>query len=127
MSETLDIEGMAAATAAIPDTPLQYTADGWCILGRDPETGLEVHALDEGDKFHVREVMPVDELVAENAEIRAALAGRRHGDGLSLAARVPLNVFWNRLAEPLRQGDSAHLRRWLNDSSHAAFRVRGKV
>lgn len=125
MSDALDMKRLVAATAAIPDTPLEYTADGWCVLSRDPKTRIEIHALDDGDKMHVREVMPVDELVAENAEIRDDLAGKRHSDGISLVGRLPLNVFWNRLGEAMRQGDSAFIRRWLNDPDHAAFKVRG--
>jgi len=106
------------------DEPLEYTDDGWCVVFRDRQTGREIHALDEGDKMRVREVMDVEGLVAENAAIRGELAGTRYGDGLSLAARVPIHVFHNRLAEAVRQGDDAFVRRWLNDGDHAAFRVR---
>jgi hypothetical protein len=122
--DTMDMDGMLAATAGIPDMPLEYTADGWCVLQRDRDTGREVHMLDDGDKMHIREMVPTDQLVAENAAMRAENAGKRHGDGMSLVARVPLNVFHNRLGEALRQGDDAFLRRWLNDPDHAAFRTR---
>lgn len=106
------------------DTPLEYTDDGWCVVYRDPQMGREIHALDEGDRMRVREIVDVERLVDENAAIRGELAGTRYGDGLSLAARVPINVFHNRLSEAMKQGDDEFIRRWLNDSDHAKFRVR---
>lgn len=106
------------------DAPLEYTDDGWCVVYRDPQMGREIHALDEGDVMRVREVVDVEGLVNENAAIRGELAGTRYGDGLSLAARVPINVFHNRLSEAMKQGDDEYVRRWLNDSDHAKFRVR---
>lgn len=127
MSDALDMKRLVAATAAIPDTPLEYTADGWCVLSRDPVSGREIHALDDGDRMHIREVQDVEPLVEQNNAIRSALAGRRHGDGLSLAASIPEHIFHNRLAEAMRQGDSAYVRRWLMDSDHAAFRVRDRL
>lgn len=67
-------------------------------------------------------------LLDENAAIRAIQDGRRYGDGQTLVARVPMNVWANRLMESNRQRDRAHLRRFLNDPDHAGFRTKsGRV
>ena len=100
-------------------------SDGFRQMGVDPETGREVWVKIEGTKMTVREFAPVDDLLEDNAALRAELAGTRHGDGLSLVARIPEHIMHNRLMEPLRQGDKAYLDRWLNDPDHAKFLVRG--
>lgn len=124
--ETLDLDGPAAVLAAEPDTalePIEYI-DGWAVVHRDPATGMLTLMLDDPPFMHVREVMPVDRLIAENRAIAAETAGTRHGDGMSLVARVPMHIWANRLAEPMRQGDTKWLDAWLGNPDHQAFRIR---
>ncbi len=123
--EVMDLEGLVAASAAAgPQEPIQYTDDGWAIIHRDPITGMMTLALDDPPYMHVREVMPVDQLIAENKAIAAAVAGTRHGDGMSLVARIPMHIWANRLAEPMRQGDTKYLDAWLGNPDHQAFKIR---
>lgn len=125
MAHLLDLHGRPLSSAAVADEPVEYTPDGWAVIGRDRSRQYETHMLIEGNLTHFREVQVVDGLVEENREMRAENAGRRHGDGMSLAARIPENVFYNRLQEPVRQQDHGYLRRWLDE--HSAFKVRDKI
>lgn len=99
-------------------------SEGFRHMANDPETGREVWVRIEGTKMTVREFAPVDDLVADNRDLRADLAGARHADGLSLVMRVPEHILHNRLMEPMRQGDKKHLDRVLNSSEFDIFRVR---
>jgi hypothetical protein len=84
---------------------------------------MQVWALDEGGKLRIREVMPVDEILAENAALQVENLNRPFGD-MALVARVPMHIWSNRLAPAIVQQDRAYLSRWLNDSNHARFRTR---
>lgn len=43
-------------------------------------------------------------------------------------ASIPLNVYWDQLAEASRQGDDKYLSKWLNDSDNRAWRTKeGRV
>ena len=110
------------------EEPIEYVGD-WAVLSRDPVTRtlklMRVTDLpDGGEKWEYRTVQDCGVLVEENAEIRAAQAGQRYGDGLTLVARVPMTVWSGRLNEAIRQGDHAFLARFLNDPDHAAFRTK---
>lgn len=99
-------------------------SEGFRLMANDPTTGREVWVRIEGTKMTVREFAPVDDLIADNHELRADLTGSRHADGLSLVMRVPEHILHNRLMEPMRQGDRAYLDRILNSSDFDPFRVR---
>jgi hypothetical protein len=103
--------------------------NGWDLWSYDHATGVSVWHYFDGQNNHWRTDTPVDAVLKANREDGAARAGRRHHEGIGeLVARVPLSVFFDRLNDPHRSGDTAHLSRWLNDGDNAAFRVReGRV
>ncbi len=109
-----------------------YDADtlrsaGYSLMSRDAVTGRQVWGKLEGTKLHVKEIAPVDRIVAANKAVRAENVGRGWGDG-AVAMRVPMHVLMNRLMEPLIQDDKKHLDRVLNSSEFDPFRVRdGRV
>ncbi len=99
--------------------------NGWELWSYDPATGVSVWHHFDGTHNHWRTDTPVDSLLQANHEQGAARAGRPRLEGIGeCVARVPLSVFFDQFNEPLREGDTAHLRRWLNDGDNAAFRVR---
>ena len=100
-----------------------FSHDGWCVIDRDPVTGLETHALIEDGKVRIREFMVVDDILDENAAFQVDNLNRPFGDG-AVVARVPIHVWQKRLAPAIVQGDDAYLSRWLNDRDHARFRTR---
>jgi hypothetical protein len=100
----------------------------WRLFDYDLVTGKAVFMRFEGDQLKVRTVMPVDDLVDENADRRAETAGTKWGDGIQHVARIPIHMWQRQLAEPLLQEDQKALSKWLNDPDNAAFRTReGKV
>lgn len=106
--------------------PLVFDGD-WCLIDRDPITGLESWAMIEGTKVRIREVMPVDELLAENAAMQVDNLNRPWGDG-QVVARVPMHVWQKCLAPAIVQNDRQFVSRWLNDADHARFSTRaGRV
>lgn len=111
-----------ATSTVVPESQLVFDGD-WCLIDHDPVTGKQTWALDEGDRMRVREVMPVDDLMAENAEMQIDALNRPFGD-MALVARVPMHVWQKALAPAILQGDDAYLSRWLNDGDHARFRTR---
>lgn len=116
----------AATSAVVAESDLVFDGD-WCLIDHDPLTGKQVWALDEGGRMRIREVMPVDDLLAENAAAQVDSLNRPFGD-IALVARVPMNVWAGRLAPAILQNDQAFLSRWLNDGDHARFRTRaGRV
>lgn len=123
-------EDLAALGLTGHEPPIEYI-DGWAVMSRDPITGLiELAYIEEGagpggrDLVHLKTVQDCSALLDENKAIRAIQDGKRHGDGLQLKARVPMNVWANRLAEPMLQKDKAHLRRFFNDPDNAGFVVK---
>ena len=112
----------AATSAVVAESDLVFDGD-WCLIDHDPITNKQVWALDEGGKMRIREVMPVDDILAENAALQVESLNRSYGD-MALVARVPMHIWSNRLAQAIVQRDDAYLTRWLNDGDHARFRTR---
>lgn len=106
----------------MPSSPLQHSAmEEWKVLSRDPD-GTVTYFMDIGDAWVVKTETPVDDLLAANREDFNNSLGQRFGDG-KVVARLPLNLFFDKLAEPMKQRDRKFIKRFLNDSSHAAFRT----
>jgi hypothetical protein len=95
--------------------------EDWKILSRD-EDGTVTYFMDIGDAWVVKTETPVDDLLAANAEDFNNSLGQRFGDG-KVVARLPLNMFFDKLAEPMKQRDRKYLKRFLNDADNAAFRT----
>lgn len=95
--------------------------DEWKILSRDPD-GTVHYFMDIGNAWVVKSETPVDDLLADNKTEFNNSLGKRWGDG-KVVARVPLNMFFDKLAEPMKQRDRKFIKRFLNDSSHAALRT----
>lgn len=93
----------------------------WKILSTDPD-GTVTYFMDIGNAWVVKTETPVDDLIELNREEFNDSLGQRFGDG-KVVARLPLNLFFDKLAEPMKQRDRKFIKRFLNDSSHAAFRT----
>lgn len=98
---------------------------GWELWKWDAKTGVSTWHHFDGQAHHFRTDYPADRLVDENKAIGAERAGKRQMEGVGeLVARVPLNLYFNKLAEAERQRDDGFISRWLNDGDNAGFRVR---
>ena len=95
--------------------------ENWKIFSRDPD-GTVTYFLDNGDSWILKTETPIDNLIADNRDELNASAGQRWGDG-KVVARIPLNLFYDKLAEPMRQRDRDYIKRFLNDGDNAVFRT----
>ena len=105
--------------------PGRAVRDGqWELFDYDMQTGRSVWATaDEDGRTTYRIDYPAQALIDHNAAVRN-MDRKRSGWGTGKAvAEIPLNIFQAELAEAHRQGDRAHIKRWLNDSGNAAFRT----
>jgi hypothetical protein len=83
--------------------------------------------MDLGTHIAVRTIYPSDDLMDLNAERRAENAGKKWGDG-AVAASVPLNFYFQHMAEARQNGDSKYIKKLLNDSDFSKFRTKeGKL
>lgn len=118
---------------ALDDTPAwaeQYRPSlAARFLDGDPLTHKTEWFIDQGDGItKILTLMPIEEMLDMNAELRKLNSGRKWDDGLALAARVPMHIWQRELAEAIGQEDKSYISRWLNDPDHAHFRTKqGKV
>ena len=69
----------------------------------------------------------VDDTIEANTAMRNAASKGWKGDWHKVAS-VPLNIFYDKLAEASRQDDKAFISRFLNDSDNAKWRSKeGRV
>ena len=99
----------------------------WRLFSHDVATGRTVWVLHHDGGMTLRTDYPVQNIISANHELAADTAGRPFGDWARVAS-VPLNVFHEQLAEPLRQKDDRYLSKFLNDSDNRAWRTKeGKI
>ncbi|HEX2725233.1 MAG TPA: hypothetical protein VHN20_05390 [Beijerinckiaceae bacterium] len=130
------------ATSIPADIPEDWLEDGceiiqpsapvfdgdWMLLSRDAQTGRTVWILETDTAYVVKTEYPAcDELLDHNTVIRNETSGQRWGD-TRLVASIPEHIYFREIAPARQQGDETYIKRWLNNSDHAAFRTfHGKV
>lgn len=98
----------------------------WELVKDDPLTGTREYEMDLGDGTIVvrREFYATEALLEANRYALNASQGKRWGDG-QVVASIPMNVLYREIMPALEQDDERYVRRWLNNSDHAAFRTFG--
>lgn len=97
----------------------------WVLFDYDFRTGRSVWKFSHGDgRVTFRTDYPVTELLDTNQRALNASTGARWGDG-KVAAKVPKNIYWDKLHEPMEQDDDKYVSRFLNDSDNGKFRTFG--
>ena len=94
----------------------------WELFDHDPRSGRTVWRLFDGAATHYRTDYPVDKILQDNAAAKSDMSGKGWGEGQRVAS-IPLNVYFDKLAEATRQGDQNYISKWLNDSDNAGFRT----
>lgn len=64
----------------------------------------------------------VEPVLEANAALRAENQGKRWGNG-QIVASIPTDILYRELMPAQIQGDRKYVKKWLNDSDHAAFRT----
>jgi hypothetical protein len=96
--------------------------NGFELFDHDKHTGRTVWRYFDGESWIYRTDYPVAKTLEANAEARAAHQGAKWGGGRRIAS-IPLNVYFEQLAEAQAQKDDKYLSKWLNDGDNAAFRT----
>lgn len=98
----------------------------WKLWKYDHHTQVSTWHLFDGEKHVFCTETPVAQILDDNKALAAEREGKRHLDGVGeLVARIPMSVAFDKINDPLIQGDQKALGRFLNDSDNARFRVRG--
>jgi len=100
----------------------------WRLYDHDIPTGRQVWVIHNDDgSTTFRTDYPVQPTVDINQAQRNLAQPGWKGDYHQIAS-IPLNVYYDQLAEASKQGDEKHLSRWLNDSDNRAWRTKeGRV
>ena len=82
----------------------------------------------EPGKFIIRtEWLATDDIIEDNKALFNESDGKRWGDG-QVAARIPLNVFYQDIAPRLKEGDEDYVKWFLNNDKNRQFRTfKGRV
>ena len=96
----------------------------WVLFDYDVQTGRQVWALhnDDGSTTY-RTDYPVQPTIDINTAQRNLAQNHWQGDMHQIAS-IPLNVYYDQLAEASKQGDEKYLSKWLNDSDNRAWRTK---
>ena len=103
--------------------PRIYDGD-WYLVDHDLKLKRTVWARtnDDGSTTYRTDYMVDDTIDTNTAQRNLAQPGWA-GDYHHVAS-IPLNVYYDQLAEASRQGDDKYLSKWLNDSDHRAWRTK---
>lgn len=97
---------------------------GFELFSHDEKLGRTVWRYFDGEKTVYRTDYRTEQIVADNKAHLLDGAGQRWGGGRRIAS-IPLNVYFDQLAEAQSQQDDKYMSRWLNDGDNAAFRTFG--
>jgi hypothetical protein len=88
-------------------------------------TGSTYWRYFDGQRWIFRTDHDAEQIINGNKAAQAEFAAKKRQEGLGdPVASVPLNVYFDKLAEPMRNRDTAFVRRWLNDSENRDWRMR---
>lgn len=97
----------------------------WSLFDYDVKTGRQVWVLHNDDgSMTFRTDYPVEATVDANTAQRNLAQDNWAGDYHQIAS-IPLNVYYDQLAEATKQDDQAFISKWLNDSDNRAWRTKG--
>lgn len=103
--------------------PRIYDGD-WYLVDHDEKLGRTVWAVDNADGTTTyRTDYRVDPTIEINKAQRNLAQNNWKGDYHHVAS-IPLNVYYDQLAEAAKQGDEKFMNKWLNDSDNLAWRTK---
>lgn len=103
---------------------MRITDGDWTLVDHDFKLKRSVWARQNPDgSTTYRTDYQVDDTIEANRDMRNAASAGWKGDWHKVAS-IPLNVYWDQLAEASRQGDDKFINRWLNDGDNRAFRTK---
>lgn len=99
----------------------------WTLFDYDHATGRQVWVISNPDGSQTfRTDYPVDATIDVNQAQRNMATPGWKGDYHQIAS-IPLNVYYDQLAEAAKQGDEKYMSKWLNDADNRAWRTKDGV
>lgn len=99
----------------------------WTLFDYDIQTGRQVWVISNPDGSRTfRTDYPVEATVDQNTAQRNLAQSGWAGDYHHVAS-IPLNVYYDQLAEASKQGDDRYISKWLNDADNSAWRTKSGV
>ncbi|HSF91395.1 MAG TPA: hypothetical protein VLA51_04235 [Paracoccaceae bacterium] len=96
----------------------------WTLFDYDIKTGRQVWVIHNADGTSTwRTDYPVQPTIDINQAQRNLAQENWKGDYHHVAS-IPLNVYYDQLAEASRQNDEKYVSKWLNDSDNRAWRTK---
>jgi len=99
----------------------------WEMFESTPEFRRWRMELEPGKFIIKTEYLQNDDLIAHNQHLFNESQTKKFGDG-QVVSRIPLNKFYQDIAPRIKEGDTDHLKWWLNREENRPFRTfRGKI
>lgn len=96
----------------------------WTLFDYDVKSGRQVWMIENPDGTTTfRTDYPVQPTIDLNTAQRNMAQPGWKGDYHHVAS-IPLNVYWEQLAEASQQKDDKFINRWLNDGDNRAWRTK---
>ena len=96
----------------------------WSLFDYDVQTGRQVWVIHNDDGTQTfRTDYPVEPTIDINTAQRNLAQPGWSGDYHQIAS-IPLNVYYDQLAQANQQNDQKHISKWLNDSDNRAWRTK---
>jgi hypothetical protein len=100
----------------------------WWLVDHDMKLGRTVWAMSNPDGSTTYRTDYMVQPTVDRNTAQRNLAKKDWGGDYHHVASIPLNVFWDQVAEASQQGDDKYISRWLNDSDNRAWRTKeGRV
>jgi hypothetical protein len=92
----------------------------WKMLFENEERRVWIY--EDEQKTLIKTEHFVQPCLDRNAELRAANAGKRWGEG-QIVSSIPTGLYFADLVEARKNRDTKYVKRFLNDPDHRKFRV----
>jgi hypothetical protein len=111
-------------------TPSPRDDADWEVFEVTPEYRRSRLWIDDKSYIQKTEYLAEDLLIESNREAFNDSQGKRFGDG-KIVGRIPMNILYgsnSEVAKKLKEGDSDHLKWWLNGEAGRPWRrFRGRL
>jgi len=97
-------------------------AEGGTVVLQTEDRRVTEYDLGDGRVMRKTENFMDDDLLEHNHQCMIENQNARWGDG-QIAASIPLNVFYAKLGEAVKNGDQGYIKKWLNDSGNKMYRT----
>jgi hypothetical protein len=93
---------------------------GGVVVLQTEDRRVTEYDLGDGRIVRKTESLIAEELLEQNHQCMIENQNERWGDG-QIAASIPLNVFYDKLGQAVKEGNQGYIKKWLNDSDNKMY------